>query len=346
MMRVRRAVRRVLHPSHPTVLVALSGGADSLALAAAVAAESAAAKVRAGAVIVDHALQEGSAEVAARAAVQAEGLGLSPVIVRRVSVEEGRSSETGGLESAARTARYEALAQAAAEAKATCVLTAHTRDDQSEQVLLGLARGSGTRSIAGIPVARKLAEGVAVVRPLLDERDAITREITEAACAELDLEPWQDPHNTDPSFARVRVRREALPNLERLLGPGVADALARSADLAREDADALDRLAREWVQGMLVDCAAEPESDASTERAAVTLPAQALATLPDALRNRAIRIVAAEFFASRLTREHTLSVAALASAWKGQGPVYAPGLRVTRIGTDLRFEQHAGSPRA
>lgn len=354
-------------PARPLVLVALSGGADSLALAAAVAAEAGASGARAGAVIVDHALQQGSAEVAAGAARQATALGLYPVVVRRVHAsassapeasgppnrEEGSPTEKpgaspvsagaqkrirrdGGPEAVARDARYAALTEVALELGAACVLTAHTRDDQAEQVLLAIARGSGTRSLAGIPPRRELAAGVVLLRPLLSERAGVTREVTEASCAELGLEPWRDPHNLDPSYTRVRVRREVLPVLEAELGPGVAAALARTGELVREDAEALD----EWAEGMLE---AVLVSISSTE---AHLAVDALSTLPAALRNRAIRLVAARTFDSQLSREHTLAIAALVTDWKGQGPAFVPGLRVTRIAGRLCFEAQEGSPRS
>lgn len=337
-MRVRGAVRVVLQSidedqQPPLVLVALSGGADSLALAAATALEAKASGVRAGAVIIDHGLQQGSEEVAALAAAQAEALGLSPVTVRRVSVDDGLGSATGGTEAAARNARYEALSAVAHELGASCVLTAHTRDDQAEQVLLALARGSGTRSIAGIPPARELSRGVWLRRPLLAEKWAVTRVITETACAELGLEPWSDPHNLDPKFARVRVRRDALPLLERQLGPGFSASLARSADLAREDADALDELAHGWLRGIL-------ELN-DTHVAEGSLPVKPLADLPSALRNRVLRIAALSHLGTQLSREHTLAVAALVGDWKGQGPIEVPGGTVKRDAGHLLFRSNS-----
>lgn len=364
------------HP--PLVLVALSGGADSLALAAAVAAEAAAAGLRAGAVIVDHGLQAGSAAVAARAASQASALGLDPVLVRRVTVpggavvsgsggSGGSSGGSGGPEAAARTARYEALAAVAAECGAVAVLTAHTRDDQAEQVLLALARGSGTRSIAGIPSQRTMAGAILVIRPLLDEQAGVTREITETSCAELGLEPWHDPHNLDRSFARVRVRVDAMPLLEQKLGRGFAAGLARSADLAREDADALDALAQQHYAAIVRvegsggggdggcccggDCGGSDGGDCGNggagdggdgdgglcrreDRRAI-LPVAALLALPAALRGRVIRLVADREFGSQLTREHTLAIASLVTAWKGQGPIHAPQIIVRRDASNI-----------
>jgi tRNA(Ile)-lysidine synthase len=307
----------------PLVLVALSGGADSLALAAALAAEGPGAGVRAGAVIIDHGLQSGSAAVASRAAEQARDLGLDPVVVRRVVVGDG-----DGPEAAARAARYEALAATASELGCGVVLTAHTRDDQAEQVLLALARGSGTRSIAGIPLQREIVPGVFVARPLLTEQYEVTRAVTEASCAELALAPWRDPHNADPTYTRVRVRTTVLPMLERELGWGFGAALARSADLAREDADALDAIAEAHL-GALMSGGGEDQP--------VRLSIEALRALPAALLGRVIRLVAARVFDSQLTREHTLAIASLVTGWKGQGPIHAPGIVVKREAGELVF---------
>ena len=327
------------------VLVGLSGGADSLALAAAVAAEArrfeaARGTQIAGALIVDHGLQPGSEAVAQRAAQTARELGLSPVIVQRVTVDSG----TDGPEAAARAARYEAFAEAAEEAGADIVVTAHTRDDQAEQVLLALARGSGLRSLAGIPLERNLRGAITVMRPFLVEHPEITRATTLQACHEARLEPWHDPHNSDPAFTRVRVRHGVLPRLEEELGGGVTAALARSADLAREDADALDALADAAYRSVLAGAAGGAGSIAG-EGSRTVAPVAALAELPAAVLNRVIRQIAATRFASHLGREHTLAVAALVTQWRGQGPIFVPGMRVTRQAGVLVFEEQHGSPR-
>ncbi|MBL5974630.1 MAG: tRNA lysidine(34) synthetase TilS [Candidatus Leucobacter sulfamidivorax] len=302
----------------PLVLVALSGGADSLALAAAIAFEAPRAGVGVGALIVDHGLQEDSAEVAARAAEQARGLGLEPVLVRRVEIPREGSSDGD----------RRAGPNSGPETGAAMMLTAHTRDDQAEQVLLALARGSGTRAIAGIPRVRDR-----IFRPFLE----VSRRTTEAACRAQGLEPWRDPHNADPAYTRVRVRERVLPVLEAELGPGIAANLARSAELAREDADALDEMARLQL-GQLA-----PSAWPGTT---MELPILELSMQHAALRQRIIRTAARERFGSHLSREHTLAIAALVTEWRGQGPVYAPGLRVTRRGDALVFERQLGSPRS
>ena len=326
---VRRAlvgVREAAGEGSPLVLVALSGGADSLALAAAVAFEAPRVGVRAGAVVVDHGLQADSAAVADRAAAQARAVGLDPVVVRRVAVDD---SSADGPEAAARAARYRALEAARAELGAASVLTAHTRDDQAEQVLLALARGSGTRAVAGIPPRRGR-----ILRPFL----GVSRATTERACAAQGLDPWHDPHNDDPAYARVRVRSTVLPLLERELGPGIAASLARTAELAREDAELLDELAAEAFAAVVRDetfaTSAEPGETAldATVLEDVVLDVVALAALPAALRHRVIRLAAGERFGALLGREHTLAIAALATDWRGQGPIQAPGLDARRSG--------------
>ena len=230
----RGCVRRCLADLEPgdLVLAACSGGADSLALAAALAHEAPRLSLRGGGVTVDHGLQAGSAERAGRVAGVLGQLGLDPVHQVSVTVPAGPGS--GGPEAAARRARYDALERVAEQAGAAAVLLGHSRDDQAETVLLGLARGAGARALAGMPAQRGRFR-----RPLLGVARATLRE----ACAALGFEPWDDPHNADPAYTRARVRHQALPALEEALGPGVAAALARSAAQLSADCDALDELA-------------------------------------------------------------------------------------------------------
>ncbi|WP_209559380.1 tRNA lysidine(34) synthetase TilS [Frigoribacterium sp. PvP032] len=317
---VRRAVRASLDDLAPgdLVLVALSGGADSLALAAATAFEAPRAGLTAGAVVVDHGLQPRSAEVAEEAAARATALGLAPVVVRRVDVGAG-----GGPEAAARDARYAALATVAAETGAVAVLLGHTLDDQAETVLLGLARGSGPTSLQGMDAVSGRWR-----RPLL----AIRREATRASCADLGLQPWDDPHNDDPAFARVRVRTTVLPVLERELGPGVAEALVRTAAQLREDSEALDHFAEE-----------QAEEVADHAEAGISLDVRSLAANPAALRQRLIRLAVESEFALTLSRAQTLEVARLVTDWHGQGAVSLPGVTVVRTGGALHFAATAAS---
>lgn len=292
--------------------MALSGGPDSLALAVATAFEAPRAGLRAGAVIVDHGLQPGSADAAAHAARQADALGLSPVIIRTVTV-----GTDGGPEAAARTARYAALNDVAAETGAHAVLLGHTLDDQAETVLLGLARGSGATSVQGMAQVTGLYR-----RPLL----GIRRSTTVQFCADSGLDPWFDPQNDDAAYTRVRVRQRVLPVLEAELGPGIAEALARTAEQLREDSDALDHFAEELAEDL-----------AEHSEAGISLPVAALAANPPALRQRLIRLAVASEFAVSLSRAHTLEVARLVTDWHGQGPLDLPGIRVERQGGLLTF---------
>lgn len=289
------------------VLVACSGGADSLALAHGVRLASHRLGLAARAVVIDHGLQDGSS-----AHAQAVAAGLSDAGLPAQTVAVRVVADGSGPEAAARAARYAALSDAKRPDE-VCYL-GHTRDDQAETVLLGLARGSGLRSLAGMPARRD-----GFVRPLLD----LPRTTTEQCCRELGVDWWDDPHNSEPRFARVRVRRAVLPMLERELGPGISAALARTAALAREDADALDELAA------AIDV---PE----------LLPCADLQPLPSALLGRVLRRWLLARGATEVHRGHTLAVAALITDWHGQRWVEVPGLRVVRRGGLLRTMPPAG----
>jgi tRNA(Ile)-lysidine synthase len=301
---VRNAVRDCLTDlaAGQLVLVACSGGADSLAMAAAAAFVAPRLRLRAGGVTVDHGLQPGSAERAAGVAALLGELGLDPVHAVAVTVARG-----AGPEAAARVARYRALDEAAGRLGAVAVLLGHTLDDQAETVLLGLARGSGGRSLAGMPPRRGRYR-----RPLL----AVRRATTGAACAELGLEPWQDPHNSDPRYARARVRHQALPALEAALGPGVTEALARTARQLRADAECLDDLAFA-ESGQLRGDGSDPAG----------LAVGWLRGLPEAIRTRVLRDAAimAGCPHGALTAGHVELIEALVTGWHGQRWADLPG---------------------
>ncbi len=315
---IRLAVRTALAdlPEGSSVIVALSGGADSLALAAATAFGAPKAGVRAFSVTVDHGLQTGSDAVAARAAALAADLGMDSRVIRAEVRGEG------GPEAAAREARYRSLADAAAETGAAAVFLGHTLDDQAETVLLGLARGSGAASLQGMAPVREDADGVRWMRPLLGVR----RETTRAFCAASDLEFWDDPHNTEDRFARVRVRDRVLPVLETELGPGIAEALARTAEQLREDAEAFDEMIHETIEDIVEHA-----------EAGISVSVAALAANPAALRHRIIRLVVDSEFGVSLTRRQTLEVARLAIDWSGQGPIDLPACSASRVGGRVVF---------
>ncbi len=288
--RLREAVAKfgeTYLPGQDRWSVGLSGGPDSLALTAV-----AAALRPTTALIVDHGLQANSAEVADTARAQAMELGC--VGAQILSVRVGSEGFRGGPEAAARTARYAALDAAR---DACSVLLGHTLDDQAETVLLGLGRGSGARSLAGMrPYDPPWC------RPLLEVR----RSVTHAACAELGLRPWQDPHNTDRRFVRTRLRSEVLPLLEDALGGGVAEALARTATALREHTELIDSLAAQ-------------ASPAATRGA--DLDTGALAALPGPVRRAVIRGWLLGGGAIGLTDKQIRGVDLLVTRWRGQGGV-------------------------
>jgi len=292
---VRSAVRQALIrlPADWWPYAACSGGADSLALAAALAFEARSAGRPAGLVTVDHGLQPGSSRQAAAVAELGYQLGLDPVL--QLCVQVGPS---GGPEGAARAARYAALRPLT---ETGAVMLGHTADDQAETVLLGLGRGSGARSIAGM---RPVESGF--VRPLLGLR----RDDTEAACAALGLPVWHDPHNTDPRYRRVRLRTEVLPLLEDVLAGGVTEALARTASQLQDDLDALRQLAdRVLAEAHLSD----------------GLHLAALAGQPPAITGRVLKIWAETNGAGPLTAEHVRQLSRLVTDWHGQEGTDLPG---------------------
>jgi tRNA(Ile)-lysidine synthase len=305
-LELRNAVRPFLEnlTAGDCALVAVSGGADSLALAYALFKEAPDLAITLIAVTVDHQLQSGSADQAVKVQNELKAMGYQEVIIEKVSVKE-----KSGLEADARTARYAALDAVAHAYGATQIFLGHTRDDQAETVLLGLARGSGTRSLSGMAVVNgKYA------RPFLQ----LTREQTVKACQEAKLSPWNDPHNENAKFSRVRVRNSVLPVMESEIGPGIAAALARSAAILRDDADALDEMAQAVISRVDLkdlDCAA-------------------LAELPRAIRSRILRaaIYAAGAPSGSLSADHLSAVESLVTSWHGQGEVSLPGgVKVARI---------------
>lgn len=303
---IRLAVRRELEDINPgdTVIVAASGGADSSALAAALLPECEAKSISVVPLIVDHGLQKNSADVAHEAKKELTKLGYEIIEIRKISLEI-----TDGVEASARRARYAALNEVAKSHNAVAIFLGHTKDDQAETVLLGLARGSGTRSLSGM--AQRIDN---YRRPLL----SITRAQTEAACEEAGIKFWRDPHNQSMEFTRVRVRENVLPMMEKEIGPGVTDALTRSARLLRDDADALDQWADEVFDEL------DP----------ISLDIATLETLPRAIRSRVLRkaIYLAGAPSGSLSADHIEPVESLVTAWKGQGAISLPGgVTVARI---------------
>ena len=301
MIDARRVVRNALAHFEPgdRILLAVSGGADSLLLASATNLEAIKVGIQLSALVVDHQLQNGSGEVALGAQKKLIELGITDANVVQVLVDENLGN--GGLEASARRARYEALDAEADRISAVAIFLGHTEDDLAETVLLGLARGSGTRSLSGMAfqVGR-------YVRPFLE----LSRAQVLAACKESGIEYWSDPHNQDLSFARVRVRNEILPIMEKEIGPGISKALARTSRILREDADALDLIA-----GDIFASLADPAQ----------IPIELIAEVPSAVRKRVIKRAIEAMGAPTLTAEQIVEVDALVGAWKGQGAVALAG---------------------
>lgn len=306
---LRSAVRPFLEKleAGDSFLVAVSGGADSLALAKALYLEAQPLALNPIAITIDHQLQENSHLQAAKVSAQLKEIGYGEVITKKVVV-----ALDSGLENGARDARYAAIAESVEATKAVKVFLGHTFNDQAETVLLGLARGSGARSLSGMAI-----ENGIYLRPLL----AISRVETEAACKEWSLDFWNDPHNLNTEFTRVKVRREVIPYLEEHLDPGISKALVRTAALLRDDADALDL----WAEAEATD-----------------LDCDRLAALPKAIRTRIIRqaAFAAGATPGKLTYEQVGAIDALICAWKGQGEVsLAGGVKVERISGRLSLSR-------
>ena len=296
------------------MLVACSGGADSLALLSAAVFEARKTGANVLGVTVDHGLQDGSADHTARVVAQMAGLGADETVSARVTVDDGGGR---GLEAAAREARYAVLEQVAQRFDASTVLLGHTLDDQAETVLLGLARGSGGRSIAGMRSAFDVFH-----RPLLGVR----RSQTEAACAAEGIAYWTDPHNADPRFTRSRVRHSVLPLLERELGPGVTETLARTAEQLRPDMEALDELAdRAFTDSRIHD----------------GLDAARLERQPDAVRSRVVRLAALAAGSPSSELFHVHVAALLDLLWgRTRGQIQLPGhVTAHRDGSHLRFRR-------
>ncbi|AJE83286.1 MULTISPECIES: tRNA lysidine(34) synthetase TilS [Streptomyces] len=308
-------------PPAPLVLVACSGGADSMALASALAFEAPKLGIRAGGVTIDHGLQDGSALRAAEVAVRLRTLGLDPVESVAVDVgaatraahgtePRGGTRATGGPEAAARDARYAALDAVGERHGAAAILLGHTRDDQAETVLLGLARGSGIRSLSGMAaVSGGPGAPGRYRRPFL----GLDRQTARKACLVQSLPVWDDPHNADPAYTRSRLRHEGLPALEKALGKGVVEALARTAQLSRDDADALD----EWAG----------RAEESVRDDAGLLECAKLSALPCAVRRRVLRRAAIEAGApaGSLFARHIEEIDRLITGWRGQGAINLPG---------------------
>ena len=312
---IRLAVRNCLTSNTKPgqkLLIAVSGGADSLALAAACEFEAKKLGLKIAAAVIDHSLQNNSDKVAAQTAKTLAALGFEEVVVKKIAV-----GKAGGPEAAARTARYTALETLRQKTKSHFIVLGHTSSDQAETVLLGLVRGSGSKSLSGMSAKTGL-----LLRPLL----GIERSTTEAFCKDSGIKYWSDPQNKDEKFLRVMIRKHVLPFLEKQLGGSVAASLVRTSDQLREDNTYL-----------------EAQTDKSFKKYAkvsgsgIGFDAKALEKLPAAILNRVIK-KALDSFGSESSRTHVLAVSDLVLSWHGQKPLALPGVRVVRKGNTISFE--------
>ena len=312
---IRLAVRNCLTSNTKPgqkLLIAVSGGADSLALAAACEFEAKKLGVKIAAAVIDHSLQKGSDKVAAQTAKTLAALGFEEVVVKKITV-----GKAGGPEAAARTARYAALETLRQKTKSHFIVLGHTSSDQAETVLLGLVRGSGSKSLSGMSEKTGF-----LLRPLL----GVERATTEAFCKDSGIKYWSDPQNQDKKFLRVMIRKLVLPFLEKQIGGSVAASLVRTSDQLREDNTYL-----------------ESQSDKSFKKYAkvsgsgISFDAKALEKLPAAILNRVIK-KSLDSFGSESSRTHVLAVSDLVLSWHGQKPLALPGVRVVRKGNTISFE--------
>ncbi len=312
---VRHAVRVGLAEFKPAdlVLVACSGGSDSLALAKAASLECAASHVSIGAIVIDHGWNSKSTEICAKTAQKLVSFDLAPVVVEKLPDHEHN-------ETTARDLRYQAFGHVAQKLGAAGILLAHNKNDQAETVLLRLARGSGSTSLAGMPPKRD-----AYHRPLLE----VDRSTIEAACRQWGLDPWQDPANSDEKHLRVKVRKRVLPALVDALGPTVVESLARSASLLRDDAELLDSQAMQVFDAFF---------DA-TDR---ILDADKLAQEPAALTRRVLLLWISELGVERslVNSTHTFQLESLLHDKSESRQVSLPGNFVAyRQGQALHCER-------
>ncbi len=312
---IRLAVRNCLTSNTKPgqkLLLAVSGGADSLALAAACEFEAKKLGLKIAAAVIDHSLQKNSDKVAAQTAKTLAAIGFDEVVFKKIAV-----GKAGGPEAAARTARYTALETLRQKTKSNFVVLGHTSSDQAETVLLGLVRGSGSKSLSG------MSEKTGVLlRPLL----GIERATTEASCKDSGIKYWSDPQNQDEKFLRVMIRKHVLPFLEKQLGGSVAASLVRTSNQLREDNTYLESQADKSFK-----------KNAKVSGSGIGFDAKALEKLPAAILNRVIK-KALDSFGSESSRTHVLAVSDLVLSWHGQKPLALPGVRVVRKGNTISFE--------
>ena len=312
---IRHAVREVLAANTKPgqkLLIAVSGGADSMALASATLFESKKLQLQIATVTIDHGLQKASAKVTEQTLEKLQKIGITETWSKKVKV-----GTKGGPEAAARAARYEALESIRVESKSDFIVLGHTANDQAETVLLGLTRGSGAKSLSGMSVRSER-----LLRPLL----SIERKTTEQFCIDEKISPWQDPQNKDLKFLRVRIRKVVLPFLEKQLGNGIFGNLLRTSSQLQEDDQYLSLVAAKAFTKV-----------AKSGSNSLTLSQPELVKLPDGIRNRVIKS-AIDYFEVESSRVHVLAVVDLVLNWHGQKPLTLPGVRVERKGKTITLK--------
>jgi len=316
---VRRAFREALIPlelePETRILIACSGGPDSLALAAAAIFEAPKLGIRVAACIVDHGLQEGSADIAQETLEKLEALGLDPVVIETVTV----TTDSTGPEAAARTARYQALERARKLVGAELIVLGHNLEDQAETVLLGMARGSGLKSISGMQAVdsdRKL------LRPLI----SVKRETLRQSCMDQDISFWDDPHNQDSRFTRVRIRN-LLDTLETEVGPGFSEALSRTADIAAESEEAMSLAVAKLMQQTL-----NKETNGN-----LVVSIEAIENQAAGIRRKLLFEVAILAGGKSVSRIQVLGIDGLITNWHGQNKLVLSGITVERVNQQLVF---------
>jgi tRNA(Ile)-lysidine synthase len=323
-MELRNAVKSCLPTDIDSIVVGCSGGPDSLILTAITCWIGERAGFDVHAVTVDHQLQVNSRAIAETAARHALTLGATSASVESVQV-----GAEGGLEGAARKARRDALLQVAAGRP---ILLGHTADDQAETVLLRLLRGSGAHSLSAMSQVE-----YPWFRPFLYIRRSVITDAVVEILTPLGIEPWNDPHNSDPEFARVKMRS----TLERLtvdFGPSVSSALVRTADMLRADDSALEKLAEDFCLATGLSVAGDQQVDIAQ-----------ISELPEAIRTRVIRrmyslCVGIDRESSPLTYNHVHAMDALITNWHGQGVIALPlGASALREYGRLRVYRSAGT---
>ncbi|MGA0083315.1 MAG: tRNA lysidine(34) synthetase TilS [Candidatus Nanopelagicales bacterium] len=309
---LQNAVNNLLKDFEPAdnILVACSGGADSLALAWTSQVVTKRIGLNLIAVIIDHQLIKESSQVAQDAKKKCEDFGIEKVVIKQIEVKD----DNDGLEAAARKARYEAFEESVNEFNAKAVLLAHTQDDQAETMLMRLTRGSGAKSLS----AMKEVSGK-YLRPFLH----IRKQVLVDALEKENISYWQDPANTNYKFLRAKVRHELMPKLIEVLGDSAIDSLDRTSGLLKEDNEALESIALE-----------------SYEKLNKELKVQELEKLPTAIRKRVIKIAALNSGVTPgpFSFEHIEAIDALVTNWHGQGNVDLPGfIQASRVDQTIRF---------